>query len=198
MTKRFSHILLTALVAIPLVAWNGTTDPYKLRPESRLWIDGTSTVRDFSCKAPALSVAIDAADAAVAALLSGERGFRMVHLEVAADRMDCGNGTMNGHMLKTLKAKEHPLIAFEVGSYGLTRAVDRTKAVLTGTLDIGGVQKPVTVPVELLDAGDGALRVTGAYELNMRDYDLQPPSLMLGTLKVREKVKVNFDLVLKN
>jgi polyisoprenoid-binding protein YceI len=198
MTNRTSIVLFTALALLALSAWSGATEPYALKPESRLWIDGKSTMRDFTCKAPALTIVVDAADAAVPALLAGERAFRTVHLDVAADRMDCANGTMNGHMLKALKAKEHPVISFQLGSYDLARAADLTRAVLTGTLEIGGVQKPVTLPVELRDAGDGALRVTGSYELNMRDYDLQPPSLMLGTLKVRDKVKLNFDLILKN
>jgi polyisoprenoid-binding protein YceI len=198
MTRHISTAVLVALGVFVLTASHSANDPYRLRPESRLWIDGKSTVRDFSCKAPVLTVAIEAADAAVAALLSGERAFRTVHLEVAVDKMDCANGTMNGHMLKALKAKDHPLIVFQVGSYDLTRIVDRTKAVLIGTLDIGGVQKPVTIPVELLDAGDGAMRVIGSYELNMREFEIQPPSLMLGTMKVRENVKVSFDLILKN
>ncbi|HVT38674.1 MAG TPA: YceI family protein [Gemmatimonadaceae bacterium] len=198
MTNRISIVLFTTLTLLALSAWSGLTEPYALKPESRLWIDGKSTMRDFTCKAPALTIVIEAADAAVPALLSGERAFRTVHLDVAADRMDCANGTMNGHMLKALKAAEHPLISFQLGSYDLTKATDLTKAVLTGTLDIGGVQKPVTLPVDLKDAGEGALRVTGSYELNMRDYDLKPPSLMLGTMKVRDKVIVNFDLVLKN
>jgi polyisoprenoid-binding protein YceI len=198
MTNRTSIVLFTALTTLALSAWSGATEPYALKPESRLWIDGKSTMRDFTCKAPALTLVIDAADAAVPALLAGERAFRTVHLDVAADRMDCANGTMNGHMLKALKAAEHPLISFQLGSYDLTKATDLTKGVLTGTLDIGGVQKPVTLSVDLKDAGEGALRVTGSYELNMRDYDLKPPSLMLGTMKVRDKVMVNFDLVLKN
>jgi polyisoprenoid-binding protein YceI len=198
MTRRISIALAAALATLALSAWGSSTEPYALKPESRLWVDGTSTVRDFTCKAPSLSVTVEATDAAVPALLAGERAFRTVHLDVAADRMDCSNGTMNGHMLKALKAKEHPTISFQIGSYDLAQAADLTKAVLTGTLEIGGAQKPLTLGVELRDAGDGALRVTGSYELNMRDYDLQPPSLMLGTIKVHDKVKVNFDLILKN
>jgi polyisoprenoid-binding protein YceI len=198
MTPRIAHALLIAAGALALMGWSGASDPYTLRPESRLWIDGTSNVKDFSCKAPALTVAIDAADAAVPALLAGDHGFRTVHLTIAVDKMDCSNGTMNGHMLKALKAKDHPTISFELGSYDLTKAPDLIKGSLAGTLEIGGVQKPVTLAVDLKDASEGSLRVTGSYELNMRDYDIQPPSLMLGTMKVRDKVKVNFDLVLKN
>jgi hypothetical protein len=43
-----------------------------------------------------------------------------------------------------------------------------------------------------------ALRVTGKYELNMKDFGVKPPTLMLGTMRVGEKVTVNFDLLLKS
>jgi hypothetical protein len=32
----------------------------------------------------------------------------------------------------------------------------------------------------------------------MRDYDLKPPTLMFGRIKVHDKVTVGFDLLLKN
>lgn len=197
MRTRISRILATALGALALAAFTSANDTLALKAESRLWVDGTSTVRDFQCKATVLQAVIDAADGAVPAVLSGERAVRGLSLDVPVDRMDCANGTMNGHMMKALKAKDHPVISFRLQTYDLTRAGEKTTGVLAGTLEIGGVEKVVSLPVEMLDAGDGALRVTGSYELNMRDYKLDPPSLMLGTLKVRERVKITFDLLLK-
>ena len=32
----------------------------------------------------------------------------------------------------------------------------------------------------------------------MKEYGVKPPSLMLGTMNVREKVKVRFDLLLRD
>ena len=40
--------------------------------------------------------------------------------------------------------------------------------------------------------------MSGAYDLSMRDFELKPPSLMLGTIKVGDRIKVRFDLLLKN
>jgi hypothetical protein len=41
------------------------------------------------------------------------------------------------------------------------------------------------------------MRVKGSYDLRMTEYGLKPPSLMMGAMKVKELVKVNFDLLLK-
>jgi hypothetical protein len=40
--------------------------------------------------------------------------------------------------------------------------------------------------------------VKGVYDLRMTEWGLKAPSLMMGTMKVNELVKVNFDLVLKS
>lgn len=198
MTRNRITPLTIAAGALALVAWSSASDPLKLTPESRLWVDGTSTVRDFSCKAPAVSaVAEPNGENVIAAVLGGENALRAVTLTVAADKMDCGNGTMNGHMLKAIKAKENPAITFKLDSYTLGRGADAMSVSMKGSLTLGGVTKPILLNAALTPGASGSLRVAGAYELNMKDYDLTPPTLMLGTLKVREKVTVNFDLALR-
>lgn len=184
--------------AIALGAWTTASDPLRLVPESRLWIDGTSTVRDFTCKAAVVDAVVEtASERAVPAVLGGENGVRAVRLTVPAEKLDCANGQMNDHMRKALKVKEHPVIEFKLDSYELIKGSESTKATLRGTLDLGGVKKQIGMDAVLTPGTEGALRVVGSYELNMTEYGLTPPKLMFGTLKVREKVKVGFDLTLR-
>ncbi len=181
-----------------VVAWTAATNVLTLQPESRLWIKGTSTVRSFECKAGALDAKVESAPNATTALMSGTKAVTSAEVTVPAAQLECGNGTMNAHMKKALKATEHPVIRFRIASYTLAKAAEGMKADLTGTLTLGGVEKPVTVSALGKDEGDGTLRVTGSYELRMTDYGLKPPTLMMGTMKVNEKVNVGFDLLLKN
>ena len=55
-TKLFALLCLTPSV----IAWRSAAEPLRLAPQSRLWIDGTSTVKKFSCQAPAFTVDVDA------------------------------------------------------------------------------------------------------------------------------------------
>lgn len=197
MIKR-GRVLAVLGCAIALGAWVSVSDPLRLAPESRLWVDGTSTVRSFTCKATVVDAMIETSVAnAVPAVLGGENGVRAVVLTVPVAKLDCGNGQMNDHMLKALKAKDHAAIAFKLESYTLAKGSDTTQATLRGTLDLGGVSKPIVMEAALTPGAPGTMRMVGVYELSMKDYDLKPPSLMLGTLKVREKVKVGFDLTLR-
>jgi polyisoprenoid-binding protein YceI len=185
-------------IAPAVIAWTAVTNVLTLQPESRLWIKGTSTVRAFECKAGALEAKVEVpSSGAVATLLAGEKAVTSALIIVPAAQLDCGNGTMNEHMRKALKVKENPTIEFRVASYTLTKVAEGMQAQLVGTLSLGGAQQAVTISATGKDE-NGGLRVTGTHEIRMTEYGLKPPTLMLGTLKVNERVKVGFDLLLRN
>lgn len=188
----------TALVCLLIAgAWRAPADPLVLAPESKLWFEGKSTVRDWSCKATALEAAVDAeGSGAVAAILGGAKAVRTVALTVPVAKLDCENGTMNNHMRKALNAEKHATIAFELSSYELVAGTP-VGGTLEGRLTINGVTKPVTLTAEYAAGPDGALRMTGVYPLTMTEWEVAPPRLMMGTMKVNPLVHVHFDLLLK-
>jgi len=187
-------MLSPALAAAPRY---GT--PLDLQPESRLWVAGTSTVRAFQCQAGAFDAKIESSGAdAVAAVLAGEKAVSTVEVTVPAEKLDCRNGTMNEHMRKALKAKEFPTVVFRAASYDLARTTDSVAVTLNGSLTLGGVEKPITVQAVAKAGANGTLVVSGTREVRMTEFGLKPPSLMLGTMKVDEKLTVGFEVVLKN
>ena len=195
--------LRTTLLALAILvpasgAWTAANELLVLQPQSRLWIEGTSTIRGFSCKASEVKATVEAnGPNAIPALLIGDKGITSVRVTVPAERMDCGNGTMNEHMKKALKVSDNPTIDFRVTSYDVTRQADGITGTITGTLELGGVTRTISMDA-IGKPQDGMLHVTGSYPLKMTDYGLKPPSLMFGRIKVAESVKVNFDLLLKS
>lgn len=181
--------LTLAAAASPIV------DALTLKPESKLWFEGTSTVRNWDCKAPQIQAAIDAEAGAPAAVLAGTKAVRTAQLTFPVAALDCENRTMNNHMRTALHADRHQTIQFTLKDYALTRAAGTT-GTLQGTLMINGQTKDITVPVTFANAA-GALRVTGRYPMAMTAWGVQPPRLMMGTLKVGDTVTVNFDLLLQ-
>ncbi len=191
-----------AALALTLVAaaWfpAGAQVTLSVAPESKLWFEGKSTVRDWSCRAPVIQAALTlGGDASAAAVLAGEGPVATTTFIVPTMKLDCDNGTMNGHMRKALAAGTHGEITFTLKSYDAAPGDGGTQGTLTGELTIRGVSKPVTLPVEFTGAGNGGLRVKGMYALKMTDWGVVPPKLMLGTLKVNEVVMVGFDLLLQ-
>src|SRR5262245_20902259 len=170
-----------------------------LQPESRVWINGTSSVRSFECKAGALEVQIaTTTNDAVNATIAGEKAVSTVEVKIPAERLECGNGTMNEHMRKSLKVKDNPTIAFRMNSYEVEKAGEGAHLTLDGTLTLGGVERPITLAADVKAGDSETLRVAGKHELRMTEFGLKPPSLLLCALQVGERITVNFDLVLKN
>jgi len=179
-------------------AWTVANEQLVLQPQSRLWIDGTSTIRSFTCRAGEVNAVVEVNGAnAIPSLLTGEKDVKAVQVTVPAEKMDCGNGKMNDHMRNALKVTENPTISFTLKDYDVAKNADGIAGTINGTLDLGGVKKPISLQATGASVG-GMLHVNGVYELRMTDYGLKPPSLMFGRIKVGETVKVGFDLLLKS
>lgn len=198
MRKMIRYAAAALPFLVPLAGWTTAGEQLNLQPTSKLWVEGGSSIRSWSCKAEDVNAVVEAtAGGAVTKTLAGEKAINAVDVTMAVEKMDCGNGTMNDHMRNALKAKDFKAINFHLTSYEVAKAADGVGGTLNGTLTLGGVKKNIAIPATGAEFG-GALRVTGTYLLKMTDYELTPPSLMFGRIKVRDEVTVKFDLVLKS
>jgi polyisoprenoid-binding protein YceI len=166
---------------------------------SRLWVKGTSSVRAWECQAPVFTTHIAGnGEDALGRVLAGEKAIDSVTVSIPSATLDCRNGTMTGHMKKAIKVAEFDSITFAVKTYTLAAADSGMIVTLDGSLTLGGVTKDVTITATAKAGPEGMVQLTGKHELSMKDYGLKAPSLMLGTMKVHDKVTVGFDLLLKN
>jgi polyisoprenoid-binding protein YceI len=200
MTSYAKHLALLAALATTVVqAGASSFAPIDFQPESRLWVDGTSTVRSYTCKATALQGVVAANGGATSLEIPAlGKAVRSVDITVPVQALDCANGTMNTHMRKALKATEFPAVRFQLSQYDVVPTGESVGTVkLVGKLTIAGQEKPVTIEASVVCDGNGSLRVKGTKEILMSEYGVKPPSLMLGTMKVKDRVVVGFDVVLK-
>ena len=188
-----------ALLSTVVLTASAAVAPITFQPESRLWVDGTSTVRSYTCRATTLQGNVTAAGSdASLAIAELQKAIRTVDVSVPVQSLDCGNGTMNGHLRNALKMEANPTIKFRVSQYDVVPGGASEGTVkLKGNLTIAGQEKPVTIDASVATDAAGALRVKGSKEILMSEFGVRPPTLMMGTLKVRDRVVVNFDVVLK-
>jgi polyisoprenoid-binding protein YceI len=193
------RIPLQALAAVfALTPMSAATEQLVSQPQSKLWVEGTSTLKSFKCSVPDFTLKVSAeGSGAVAAVLAGQKAVRTVVLTVPAEKIECGNATMNEHMRKALKVTESPTIRFTLDGYNVASADSGVAGTLRGALALGGSEKPIDVAATGRNAGDDALRVTGSADVALSAFDLKAPKLMFGRIKVGDKVRVKFDLTLK-
>ncbi|QRN95398.1 YceI family protein [Archangium violaceum] len=193
--KRLVPLLMTLAWAGAVAAQPGMV----LQPGGELAIDGTSTVRDFTCKAQGVTARLTPGEGGGALVLEQLAGaVREGVLEVPAGRLDCANGTMNEHMYNALRTRQHPTIRFQMSGYEVGAVKDgQVPLHIHGELTLAGVTKPIDLDVRATQTPEGGLRVRGRYTLRMPDWGVRPPTLMLGTLKVGESVVIRFDFALQ-
>ncbi|MCC6587468.1 MAG: YceI family protein [Bryobacterales bacterium] len=63
-----------------------------------------------------------------------------------------------------------------------------------GVLSIREMPKPLTMQVQLKHEG-GRMRLTGEAEVKLSDYDLKPPTALLGAAGTKDEMKVQFNVV---
>jgi polyisoprenoid-binding protein YceI len=168
---------MRSLLFLGLLASSATwaaTSPLTPTGASRIWFDGTSSVRSFTCEAKSFSAR------------TGEQVARSV-VEIPVTSLECGNKTMNQHMVKALDPSEP--IRFRVTAYRATGE----RGIVKGNLSLHGETRPVTLHTAIRP-GESEVRVAGKHRLLMTEYEVTPPTLMMGTMKVHPEVTVHFDL----
>jgi polyisoprenoid-binding protein YceI len=192
-TIRFATAAL-ALFAAAAGAQN--TARVTVAPDSKLWIDGTSNLHDWSCKADKIDAIIDM-DAAAAAKMdvAAPKAVRKVEVRIPVKSLHCNHGGMDGNVYKALKADDTPEISYILATLEAVPGVNDAMTLKTvGTLTIAGKENKVSMDVETTRLPDGTLKAKGTLPVRMTDYGIQPPTAIFGRLKTGDEVKVGFEL----
>jgi polyisoprenoid-binding protein YceI len=195
MTAKRIAVALIALAATTAAAQG--TARVAVAPESKLWIEGTSNLHGWSCKAEKLEANVDF-DAAVVAQLAAAppKALKRVEVKVPIKSLKCGHGAMDNNLYKALNADATPDIAYIMASFeaapGETKDTFTLKTV--GTLTIAGKENKLAMDVTATRMPDGTVKAVGMVPIKMTDYGISPPTAIFGRLKTGDEVKVNFEL----
>ena len=111
----------------------------------------------------------------------------------AKDRSEITNN-MNTYVLEPGK---YPRIVFKSTSISnFKQNGTNASFTLNGDLTLHGATKRIALPVNVTQSTD-RLRATGRYTLLQTDFGIKPYSAMMGTIKVKNEVVINFNIVAK-
>lgn len=126
--------------------------------------------------------------------------FSNAGLHIRSKSLDCGNQQMNKDMYKTLRADQHPNIQIELSRaqlQGAELAVGKDWVPLKASaqLTIAGVTKPVVFDVKAKRIAPDRIRLSTSKEVLMTDFGMEPPTAMLGLVKVNNAIRIDMDLI---
>ncbi|HEX3867502.1 MAG TPA: YceI family protein, partial [Gemmatimonadaceae bacterium] len=147
-------------------------------PDSKLWIEGTSNLHSWSCKAETVDAEIDL-DAAAAAQMStaAPTAVKRVLVKVPVKSLKCGHGAMDDNLYKALNADATPDISYILGTFEAAPGAvpDSFTLHTVGTLTVAGKENKVTIDVEATRMPDGSVKAKGVVPIKMTDYGIKPP-----------------------
>lgn len=95
---------------------------------------------------------------------------------------------------EVLETPIYPEIAFESTKCAASKLGDDRYAVdVSGNFTLHGVTRSETLHAQVAVMG-GTLRASGEFSLRQTDYAIKPVSVAGGSLKIKDEVKVSFDL----
>ena len=169
-----------------------------LQPESAIWLVGDSTLHAFTCLSKQFQVTAEADAPGTEAILQ-RNALKRLDVVVPVKTLQSKESALDKNMYKAMKAEQYPEILFRLATYEIsasTTGASASHVKANGTLTIAGHEQPVVLEGEILP-GMAGFRVQGQYKLRMSDYGIKPPTMMMGTIRVKDDVVVHFDLQLQ-
>ena len=203
--RRMVLLLITAAAvtaslapAVQAQSRDGWVSAAALSPASRLWLEGSSNVNRFTCRAEGLSGSVRVGPPSEVWEITGlPEPLQRSTLGIPVATLRCGNRRMDRDLYRALRVAEHPLMTFRLYTYhslsSTSAAVFTVKAV--GVLGLAGRESVVRVDARVERLADGSVRLRGSKPLRMTDFGIDPPTAMMGLVKAHDEVVVRFDFV---
>jgi polyisoprenoid-binding protein YceI len=101
---------------------------------------------------------------------------------------------MDSKTYDAFNAEKYPFIVYNVTSVKVNQSAGVLDA--KGTLTMAGVSRPVDLQAKYKVLPSGDLQITVSKSLKMTEFKMDPPTAMMGTIKVGDEVTVSFDVTI--
>jgi hypothetical protein len=159
-----------------------------------LTVNGTSTLHDWT---------MTSVKAQCEALLdlsaSGQiTGARSISFSTPAVALKSEHTSMDNNAYKALKADKDPFISFNATSVNVAPASAGASTVtVNGKLTIAGMTRDAQIVAVCQPNTDNSITVSGKENISMKEFSIDPPTFMLGTIKTGNDITLSFRLTLK-
>lgn len=197
--KKIVHASIFSLLIFNLFIFSSYAQKTTLslvNEESKMTIDGTSTLHDWTSEVKEITGMMSLAQVNI----QDGSEIETVNFKANVKSIESGRGsTMDNRTHDALKGEEHPQIIFDLSEAKVNKSSGNNFTLdVKGELTIAGSTQPIEMVVNGEKVSDQKLHFEGSKALNMTEYGIDPPSAMFGQIQTGEEITVNFDLVFSN
>jgi polyisoprenoid-binding protein YceI len=189
----YGRQLLLAAVAVMLLAICAQAQTKYATQQANVKVLGTSTLHDWNM----------ASDKGVCEATFTVQGDQLKSLDaltfsVPVKTLHSEHNGLDKNAYNALSADKHDKIAFALTAATVpTKQADGYNLACKGNLTVAGVTKPITLEANCKLNADNTLACKGFYLMKMTTHNVQPPKLMMGTIKTGDDIHIDFALTLK-
>jgi polyisoprenoid-binding protein YceI len=119
-----------------------------------------------------------------------------LNFSLTVTNLKSGEKGLDKNAYKALKTDAHKDILYKLTAATVMPEKEKKYLIKTeGNLTIAGVTKEVTMDVYCLVNKDASITCNGSDKLKMTDYQVKPPSFMMGAMKTGDAITLDFTLV---
>jgi polyisoprenoid-binding protein YceI len=181
--------ILVALVVLIATNVVSAQDKFSVADESKIVVQGTSTIHDWETKVTEFSGGgVFAINSQTIELVNN------FQLSIPVKSLESGKKGMDNKIYEALKADKAPHIQFQFRDAQFTSP---GKVTVKGKMTIAGKSKDVQL-VSDYRVDNGNIIVKGTHSMKMTEFDIAPPTAMMGTVKAGDQIQIVYDLLFIN
>lgn len=187
--NKYLFILIPMLIIS--IGVKGQTN-YKLSSVEKLEVAGTSTLHDWTMPTETAE-----GTASMEVENSTLKSISNLSVTMEAETLKSGKSGMDDNAYKALKTKKYPDITFNLKQVkSITKKSDHYLVDAVGTFTIAGESRTVSVQAKAYPT-TSTVKFTGSKDLKLTDFNIDPPTALLGTVKTGNEITINFNLIFK-
>ncbi len=157
---------------------------------SQLLIHGQTNINSFTC----FISCYNSTDTLAYEQENGIFVFEGNKMTIPVFNFNCGNGMITKDFRTTVKADKNPYLT--ISFVTLEKHPADSKATAKLDITLAGVSKQSTLQFDMNKKGD-FIQLSGKHPVCFSDFQLQAPERMLGMVKVKEDLRVEFNLLIR-
>ncbi|WP_258099915.1 YceI family protein [Marinoscillum pacificum] len=161
---------------------------------SKFTIEGSTNVNQFKCS---LEEYLPSDTLAIKSTWNNKRiSFENLILTYPVSSFDCGIAAMNQDMQSLLKSEDYPTMILHIEDIDLKNKQEAIETLYVSSkvkLTIANVTREVSIKDGIVtNHSESSLTFSGTVDINMKDFQMEPPVKFWGMVQVNEKLTVRF------
>lgn len=152
-------------------------------------VAGTSSLHDWTMTSK------DArGEAAIALSNNMLQEVKKLAVNLKSESLKSGKSGMDSNAYKALESRQYPDIGFNLKSIkSISKKDGHFLVEAEGTLTIAGVSRTMRTQARAFLSGK-TIKFSGSKTFKMSDFQITPPTALMGTVKTGDEITINFDL----